>query len=202
MARTLTGSMITEITASSLIPILLAKFEFDSGTTRVWSGVGDFTFNSEIYIGVGDLGSISEITETQVIRASGMTFSLSGIPSALISIALTEEYQGRSCSLWLGMLDKTTRALISTPFKILTARMDVMTIDEEGETATISIAAENILIDLERPNERRYTPEDQKEEFPGDKGFDFVPSIQDAEIFWGSQEVGTKLSTQDWGRRR
>jgi hypothetical protein len=63
--------------------------------------------------------------------------------------------------------------------------MDVMTIDETGETCSITLTAENRLIDLERPRVRRYTSEDQKSLHPNDKGFDFVNSLQEAEIKWG-----------------
>ena len=41
------------------------------------------------------------------------------------------------------------------------------------------------LIALERPKQRRYTAEDQKDEFAGDTGLDQVVALQDAEIVWG-----------------
>ena len=70
-------------------------------------------------------------------------------------------------------------------YQIFSGRMDVMTIDETGETCSITLTAENRLIDLERPRVRRYTSEDQKSLHPNDKGFDFVNSLQEAEIKWG-----------------
>ena len=64
--------------------------------------------------------------------------------------------------------------------------MDVMTIDDNGETANISLTAESRLIDLERARERRYTSDDQKVRHPNDTGLDFVASLQEKEIAWGS----------------
>lgn len=63
--------------------------------------------------------------------------------------------------------------------------MDVMQIDDSGETARITISVESKLIDLERSRERRYEDADQRIDWPSDRFFKFVPSIQDAEIVWG-----------------
>jgi hypothetical protein len=63
--------------------------------------------------------------------------------------------------------------------------MDIMKIDEGPESATIVLSLENRLIALDRSKERRYTHEDQQLSFPGDKGFEFVPDLQDKEIIWG-----------------
>jgi hypothetical protein len=60
-----------------------------------------------------------------------------------------------------------------------------MNIEENVETASISVTAENVLVKLERPVIRRLTNEDQKSRFPSDRGLEFVASLQDKEIFWG-----------------
>jgi hypothetical protein len=49
----------------------------------------------------------------------------------------------------------------------------------------VSISYESRLIDLERSRESRYTNEDQQRAFPGDRGFEFVPSLQDLSLTWG-----------------
>ena len=61
-----------------------------------------------------------------------------------------------------------------------------MTISDGGDTATIKLTAESRLIDLDRSRERRFTSEDQKIEFPDDKGLEYVDDLQDKEIVWGS----------------
>ena len=63
--------------------------------------------------------------------------------------------------------------------------MDLMNIDDGGQTCTISVSAESRLIDLDRTRERRYTSEDQKIDFPNDKGLEFIADLQDKEIIWG-----------------
>jgi len=36
-----------------------------------------------------------------------------------------------------------------------------------------------------QPDTRRYTDADQQSRFPGDKGLEYVPSMQDKQIVWG-----------------
>jgi hypothetical protein len=63
--------------------------------------------------------------------------------------------------------------------------MDKPTIDVSGTSATITINCENRLVEMNVSAERRYTHEDQQVDYPGDLGFQFVNSIQDAQIYFG-----------------
>ena len=51
-------------------PIFLVHMVFDSSELNIWSGVGDLSFDSVTYTGLGDLLSISEIKETSDISAT------------------------------------------------------------------------------------------------------------------------------------
>jgi len=62
-----------------------------------------------------------------------------------------------------------------------------MNIQESGNVANVNITGESRLIDLEIARERRYTSEDQKIDFPDDKGFEFVADLQNKEIVWGGK---------------
>lgn len=177
--------MVTEVTNSSLAPIMLVKAEFDSGDIRFWTGYVNLTFDGEIYTGAGDLLNISTIEETEEIEANNVTVGLTGIKSSLISIALGEDYQDRQITVWFGALDQSTGALIADPQPLFSGRMDVMQIEESGETASIAVRCESNLITLKRSKERRYTDQDQKVDFPSDTFFDQVDSLQDTQVTWG-----------------
>jgi hypothetical protein len=183
MARGITSGLNTEVTASELEPIFLIDLEFDSGTLYFWTGVTPLTWDGNEYIGGGNLIGISPIAETSEIRAVGVNLTMSGLPASLISIALTEAYQGQPVKIRFGAL--SGGSVVADPYLIFDGRMDVMTIDDTGETAHISLSAESRLIDLDRPRVRRYTPEDQKAEHPNDTGLDYVPVIPDVALQWG-----------------
>ena len=185
MARTLTAGMVTEVTAESLRPILLCKLAFDSGDLNLWTGIGDLSFAGDTYTGAGDILNFTPVQESESLIAHGLTGSLSGIPSAIIAIALDEDYMGRAADLWFGALTAAS-ALVADPVKVFGGLMDVMTIEDAGETATVTISAENRLARLEKPRVRRYTPDDQAIDYVGDKGLDFVTALNDGrEIVWG-----------------
>ena len=183
MSRDLEAALVTEITAPVLKPIMLFEAFFTGGTVRFWNGVGELTAMGNTYTGSGNLLSVSDFEETQDLQAQGIVLSLSGIPSNLISIALQEDYKGREVNIYLGALD-SDNILVSDPYKVFSGFMDVMKIIEGGETAEIQISSESKAVILTRKKDRRYTPEDQKKEYPTDKGFDFVPLMQDQEIVW------------------
>lgn len=165
---------------TTLTAFMAVDLEFDSGTVRLWNGYDDLSFNSETYTGGGNLLAISPIEENPEISAKGITMSLTGISSTILSYALTENYQYRTCAVYVGTIDSGT----ASGYKVFSGRMDVMTITEDGDSCSIQLTAENKLIDLERPRVRRWTSEDQKSIHSGDLGFDFVNSLQEAEIVW------------------
>ena len=184
MSRNLTTAVQNELAASELQPFFAIKLAFDSGDVRIWTGYNDITVASETYIGGGQLLSISPIEETVEIAARGVNLALNGINSSLVSVALTESYQGRSAKVYLGVI--SSGAVVSDPYLVFDGRMDVMTIEDAGDTANISLSAESRLIDLERARVRRYTNNDQQNQFAGDTSLRFVADLQDKEIAWGS----------------
>ena len=62
----------------------------------------------------------------------------------------------------------------NTPVTIFSGFMDVLTIDEGGETSTINLSVENKLIQLGRSKARRYNSADQRADHLADEGFDYV----------------------------
>ena len=97
----------------------------------------------------------------------------------MISLALQEPYQGRTARVLFGV------AGVNDHVEIFSGLMDVMTIQEDGSTATIELTVESKMVTLQRPNIRRYTSENHKLRYPSDTFFDFVEQLQDKEIAWG-----------------
>lgn len=188
MSRTLSSGMSQAVVDPVVRPLYLVTMNFDNSESpnqlNVWTGIGDLTFNSKTYTGLGDLISLSPITETSDVSAEGLSITLTGVKPSLVTIAKSHEYQGRTIECYLGAFDDNA-SLIADPVLIFSGFMDVMTINESGETSTINIAAENKLIQFEKTKVRRYTAEDQKIDHPTDKGFEFVTAIVQKEIIWG-----------------
>lgn len=184
MSRNFSAAFGTAIAASVVEVFFAVEITFSSGPLYVWSGYGDLSLGptSPTYLGAGQLLQISSVEETTELEAKGASITMSGIPSSFLSLALQEPYQGRPCSVKFGVRLATGAIEL---VEIFSGELDQMNISESGDTATISITAENILIKLERPVVRRFTEEDQKTRYPADKGLEFVNALQDREIYWG-----------------
>ena len=207
MSRDLVQTIRDVIETANVEPFFAFDLKFDAGELNLWTGLGDKTINGKIYTGTGNLLSISNIEETTEIAARGATFTLTGISSSIISLALTEPYQGRECNIFLGALNFFSPLetdnfcpIFVTSFKnqrygkddnladyseIFSGYMDQLNIEENGETSNVVLTVENRLVDLERQRVKRYTSGFQKSIYPDDRGFDFVEDIQDKEIVWG-----------------
>lgn len=185
MARNLTSGMVTAFTSNVVTPIFLAQIETAGGTIYAWSGYGTLTWNGINYNGTGTFGGVDTVTETSDLTATGVNFSLAGVDPALLSAALQDIRKGLKATLYLGALDSSLN-LIADPYQLFQGTTDVPTVNEGPENAcTITISAESTLINLERVLERRYTTQDQSIDYPGDLGFQYVPSLQNAVIRFG-----------------
>lgn len=191
--RTLTAAVDTELGQPTTAPRYLVEIIFDSGAFRVWNGIGDLTAFGDTFSGIGRLGRIEPITETQDTVASGVEMSLliqptSDQPDAVdsvLNISLGETYQGRPVTIWQAQVDHTADppTLIADPFIRFKGRLDVMR-DQElpGSMGVIKVTAENRLIELGRSHRRTYTPEDQQSSHSGDTFFDEVASLENREF--------------------
>jgi len=78
----------------------------------------------------------------------------------------------------------TTKTLYAS--QIYGGTMDTITIDEGGETSTISLTSQNAFYQLLRSRDLRYTNEAQKALFPNDSGLKYVATIQNQQVEWGA----------------
>ena len=209
MSRSLDSKTIENINKSVVHPFNAIELKFDGANTlRLWTGVGTLTLaDGTNWVGAGTLLSISDIEETAEMAVKGATISLSGIPSEVISLALSQPYQGRVCNIYFGtfseegsllkedsdfiLLQDGSQILVNTGEKgfnnIFSGYMDQMNIEESADTATIEVTVENKLVDLERARVARFTSGYQKSIYPNDLGFDFVEGLQDQKISWGRE---------------
>ena len=182
--RDMTPAYLAAISSAILRPALFVQATFVSGPLYVWSGIGPITWNGQVWIGIGTLGGVSTIEEGSTVSAKGVTLTLSGLDPTLLTDVMEEFQVGLPVMVTLGVFDDTG-SLIADPVCCFSGRMDQPTIDVSGTTASIAINCENRLVEMNVSVERRYTDEDQKLDYPGDLGFQFVNGIQDAQIYFG-----------------
>lgn len=187
MSRGLSTDNLAAVTADAFYDIMFAELDFPSGMVRAHTGLGTINWGGFEWLGVGSFGTVSGIEEDSTLSKRTITYSLSGIPNDIISLALNDHYQGRPAKVYLGFVDLATGQLVDDPFLLDQGRLDVPE-TQEGETVTINITAESRMSLWERPRARRYTNADQQSRFPGDRGLEFVSQAAQKEINWGRPE--------------
>ncbi len=189
MSRTLTDAVKSALEGASVPLIVFVELDFSGGFVRVCNAPYSIEWNGYTWQGLGRLGGIDAVKEGSSLEARGIALKLSGVPvsgegaSENISIALNQQYQGRDARVWVAPLNDSFTVL-DDPKLVFLGRMDYMDIDV-GQTATITLFAESRLADLERPRIRRYNGEDQRLEYPGDKGLDFAEQMTEKNLLWG-----------------
>jgi len=185
MSRTVPAALLTALDGDKIEVFYAVDLDFDSGNMRFWTGYGDKTINSQTYTGTGNLLTIDGLEEVSDLSARGTTLTLNGLDSTIVSYALTEEYQGRLVTIYWGVGSETV--------EVFSGFMDKMTIQDSGETSTISLTVESRLVVLERSSVRRYTRESHaavrtsKSLSGSDTFFDWTTQLQDKQIVWGRE---------------
>ena len=181
MSRTISTAMTAETAKTELQPIILGEITFASGTLYVWTGYGSLVWKDKTYQGTGTAGRIEPATDTTDLSSQGCIYTLDGVSPTGLALAISETLQGLPAKLFLGCLD-ANNCLIGDPVQIRSDLTDVPKISESGDTCSVSLTCENKLARLSTPAARRFTPDDQAIDYPGDRGFDYVAFLQDANI--------------------
>lgn len=191
MTRSLDSTLLTELQAASFRPAFFFEGAFQFGIfMRLWTGIGDFSWNGNTWLGNGWLGVPDFAEESTDPQAAACGIVLMGVPQNAISVALSSLQRGASGKVWIAALD-ANGALAGTPYLAFSGKLDGVSMEEGPDTAIIHISYESDLIDLERPRNFRFTKESQAQFYPDDLGFDYVSTLQDA-IFWGNKKLDKK----------
>jgi hypothetical protein len=184
--RSMSASMLTEIAKTKNEPFHLFEFEWDSATVRFTDAGMDLTWSANTYTNAANVLGFSNIDENLSMDVSEISLVLTGISSTVIAYFLTENFIDRPCRIYKGFLD-TSGVIVSDPVLIFSGRLDSPSMEEDpaSGTATITCSAADHFIDFDTTNGRKTNPTEQKAYFPGDKGFDFVHTLQDKVIQWG-----------------
>jgi hypothetical protein len=189
----LDASIVNRLGADEQALFFAVKAEFDTDNILVWSGIDDLVIGSDTYTGAGTLLSVSNSEDNLELKSNGLVVSLSGMDTTIVNYALTENYQNRPLTLFMGYVMGGTNEVAGT-LTIFKGRMTSLVINDAPDGSTVTIDAENRLVDLDRPSNLRYTKESQNFLHSGDTGFNRVASLQDKQINWG-----TKSSTAGGG---
>ena len=103
MSRNVTSAFATALADQSLRPVIFFEGQFATGWVRIWSGLGEVSWNGQSWAGAGSLLGLGSLEETGEVVAGGTAVSLSGVPLDLVQMAIEEARQGLPGRIWLGL---------------------------------------------------------------------------------------------------
>jgi hypothetical protein len=188
--RSLTGATIAAFDAAHATVIAFARFDFSSGTTRYTTAGHDVEWGGVVWQGVGGLASIEEVRESDDLEAHGLKITLSGVPTSVVSLALTEPAQGRAATVWFGAINPDTRAIIADPAVEFVGLIDTLPFEDGAQTGSVIVNVESRLVAFGTPKIRRFTDADQQRRAPGDGFFRYAAALVEKELVWPSKDFG------------
>ena len=123
MTRSLGTDFTNALSADEVQPFFAVEMDFSGGAIRLWTGYGNLTIDGDTYSAAADFMQLTTVDETSEIKATGINVQLSGIPSNLLSAALSENYQGRDITLYFGTLDNNG-GINDTPYVLFYVEVD------------------------------------------------------------------------------
>jgi hypothetical protein len=163
--------------------ITFVMLDFASGIVRVHNGLGTYTWGGNDWIGVGSLGTVSQLEEGADVSPYGITLTLSALDAVVSGAALNEDYFMRPVEIYIGALSAED-VLLNDPLQMWGGHMDVMSVTAGAENDQVTINCESELAAFDRSSNLKYTTQSQQQFYPGDVFFNFLPKIDGAKIRW------------------
>ena len=184
----------TALEAEHSARIYFLLFDFSGDPFYACTGNHTYSFGGNDYLGVGEIAGISNIEVTTDIAARSVTFTLSGVDSALRAHILSRtDYKGRAAKVYRGLMDSNFD-MIDDPELKWSGRMDVASM-LYGEVQMAEVVCEPLAAQLLRPNISRYSDEDHQLRSSGDKFFEFLAQIEQKDVIWGGKRIAPAIGS-------
>lgn len=183
--RTFDSAIDDELDNAALKQLYFIQIDFDDGVLRLHTDLGSIDTLGFTWTGTGTLGSIGVIEERADRSAVGTTLTLSGLDATILAEALTQPHYGRAVTIYSGMRNILTGAMLSNPFEAFSGQIDQMIIDS-GILKSITVTVESEWIMFDRSPLRWFSDSQLQMDFAGDLGFHFLAHMANLKITLGN----------------
>lgn len=182
------------------------RLTMPSVTYTFCSAATAITVNGITFTGLGDLLSISNITQNVKSTSQDLTISLTGIDGSNTGMVLSADIKGSVVEIWRGFLDYNNQILsiggVQQFFKRYQGIINNVSIqegwDEEARTriATCSVACASFKVILQnRISGQKTTPVLWQNTYPNDTSMNRVPVITAQYFDFGKEPKGGGQAT-------
>lgn len=178
-------AMVDWLSRDRVTAVIAANIQFESGTVYVHSGTGTIVLNGFVYYGMGKMGAVDDVGETNSTSPAQLKLTLSGLDLSLFATTLNERCVGRQANIYLVVMDDS--GVVRAADLIFQGKVS-STGATAGETNALQYTVSNIFEDWQRPFPDRYTDESHQSAQPGDRIFRYVAQMAERSIYWGSKK--------------
>jgi hypothetical protein len=198
MSRGLSATNLGAVDGAVVRPVVFCELHYDSptGTLYLHDNIGDITADdwggtSRAWSGLGDFGSISTIEEGADISPYKVDLILSGIDADIAAASLTDDTILREAYLLIGFIG-LDRVVLDDPHPMWSGKIDDVQV-AVGSQSVIRVSCESQLAAFEKTNGRLQNDADHQSEFSGDLFYKYLPQMVEAKFRWGgkTQRFGT-----------
>jgi hypothetical protein len=181
--------------AAAAAPVMgvlaLVELAFSSGTLRLTNYPLDVTILGATWTGVGAVGAVDEIRESEDGAGEKLTIGLSQVPSGYLAAALgsVETYQGRDARVYVAMLDGSTLQVTGSPRLRFAGYMDRVHI-ERGDDGVGKVLVDLVTFSGDaraNPSGLRLANAQHQAEHPGERGFEYLTDLVGKPALWLSK---------------
>lgn len=169
---------------------LLVFMDILEAPKRWWTGFGNLDAMGYRWQGTGALIGIDGLQTGSGTVAPQTTFTLSGVDSEIVSMAVqgSSRVKDRLVRVWLQYFDVSGASQVygnlGEPITIWTGRMDTLKLTASATSRQVTLSAESLWANRNRPPYGYYSDRDQNARFPGDRGLEQVASLVRKSIKW------------------
>lgn len=169
--------------------VYFCEFRFAAGTIYACSANQNISWGGYDWLGLGSVGAISPIEESEGVEAKSMTFTLNVTQPGYLNLAIgaVENYRGKSAKMYFCPLDESFQ-LVGTPQLCWSGIMDLMVVGVEGDEGKITLKCETSAYGLKKQPSLRLNAAQHKRKYPNDTGLDYLTDIIANPVVWTSKK--------------
>jgi hypothetical protein len=171
------------------------ELDFRDATSYICSANVTLTWGGHDWIGLGTIGSISAIEESEGVESKSLTFTLNIAQLSILALAVgdVEQYRGRNAKMYFCPLDESFIP-VGTPQQCWRGIMDTMAVSVDGEEGGITLKCETSAYGLKRAPGLRLNAAQQKSRYPTDTGLDYLTDLIATPSVWLSAKFQRSIN--------
>jgi hypothetical protein len=192
---TLSSPQQTELEKPVTRIVYFVELDFRDATQYLCTANVSITWGGHEWIGLGSMGAISPIEESQGVESKSLTFTLNVAQNSVLALAVgdVEQYRGRNAKMYFVPLDESFRP-VGISVVCWRGIMDTMAVSVNGEEGAITLKCETSAYGLKRQPGLRLNAAQQKNRYPTDTGLDYLNDLIANPQIWLSKKFQRSIN--------